>query len=52
MKRYIAILEIDDDYEPQKKQCADCKYGGKLSLVCGRCDDDCSMFEPQEGVNK
>ena len=34
--------------EPQKKQCADCKHYGKLSLDCGRCDDDCSMFEPQK----
>lgn len=34
--------------EPQKKQCADCNHYGKLSLDCGRCDDNCSMFEPQE----
>ena len=32
----------------QEKRCADCNHYGKLSLDCGRCDDDCSMFEPQE----
>ena len=34
--------------EPQEKQCANCNHYGKLSLDCARCDDDCSMFEPQE----
>ena len=34
--------------EPQEKRCADCNHYGKLSLDCSRCDDDCSMFEPQE----
>ena len=34
--------------EPQEKQCVNCKHYGKLSLDCGRCDDDCSMYEPQE----
>ena len=38
--------------EPQKKQCADCNHYGKLSLDCGRCDDYCSMFEPQESEDK
>ena len=32
----------------QEKRCADCNHYGKLSLDCGRCDDSCSMFEPQE----
>lgn len=32
----------------QEKRCADCNHYGKLSLDCGRCDDDCSMFEQQE----
>lgn len=30
------------------KRCADCVHFGKLSLECGRCDDDCSMYEPEE----
>ena len=34
--------------ESQKKQCENCNHYGKLSLNCGRCDDDCSMFEPRE----
>ena len=38
--------------EPQEKRCADCNHYGKLSLDCGRCDDDCSMYEPQESEDK
>ena len=38
--------------EPQEKQCADCNHYGKLSLDCSRCDDDCSMYEPQERSDK
>ena len=38
--------------EPQEKRCADCNNYGKLSLDCGRCDDDCSMFESQERSDK
>lgn len=44
----IAWMPLPEPYEPQKKQCADCNHYGKFSLDCGRCDDDCSMFEPQE----
>ena len=48
VKRALYLLgEIE--IEPQEKRCADCNHYGKLSLDCGRCDDDCSMFEPQEG---
>ena len=51
-----ALNEFADDLErieekyadPQEKRCTDCNHYGKLSLDCGRCDDDCSMFEPQE----
>jgi len=35
-------------FEPQEKRCEDCNHYGKFSLDCGRCDDDCSMYEPQE----
>lgn len=38
--------------EPQEKRCADCNHYGKLSLDCSRCDDDCSMYEPQESEDK
>ena len=38
-------------YEIQKKRCVDCNHFGKLSLDCGRCDDDCSMFEQQKRRN-
>lgn len=52
-------LDVHSDFEncprcgekmiaSQEKRCADCNHYGKLSLDCGRCDDDCSMFEPQE----
>lgn len=34
--------------EPKEKRCEDCDHYGKLSLDCGRCDDDCSMFEPKK----
>lgn len=45
----VAWMPLPEPYkvEPQEKRCADCNHYGKLSLVCGRCDD-CSMFEPQE----
>ncbi len=38
-------------FEPheEEKRCEDCNHSGKLSLDCGRCDDDCSMFEPKKG---
>ena len=38
--------------EPQEKRCEDCNHYGKFSLDCGRCDDDCSMYEPQERSDK
>ena len=44
----IAWMPLPEPYEAQKKECADCKHYGKLSLDCGRCDDNCSMFAPQE----
>lgn len=44
----IAWQPLPKPYEPQEKRCADCKHYGKLNLDCGRCDDDRSMFEPQE----
>lgn len=46
----IACIHYEEAYdiEPQKKRCENCNHYGKLSLDCGRCDDDCSMYEPQE----
>lgn len=44
----IAWMPLPGPYKAQKKECADCKHYGKLSLDCGRCDDNCSMFAPQE----
>lgn len=44
----VAWQPLPEPYKPQKKECADCKHYGKLSLDCGRCDDNCSMFAPQE----
>jgi len=49
-------LEIIDKYkeeiESQEKRCTDCKHYGKFSLDCSRCDDNCSMYEPQESEDK
>lgn len=54
---YFEGVDIDDvtawmplpkPYEPQEKRCEDCNHYGKFSLDCARCDDDCSMYEPQE----
>ena len=43
------LERIENKYaESQGKRCADCTHYGKLSLDCGRCDDDCSMYKPQE----
>ena len=44
---------ISDNIEwLEQEPCEDCKHYGKLSLDCGRCDDDCSMFEPQESEDE
>lgn len=54
----IHIVELDnvtDFYYKEiinkkygESKCADCKHYGKLSLDCGRCDGDYSMFAPRE----
>ena len=48
----LGIVKSNNGYwelvEPQEKRCEDCKHYGKIILDCGRCDDDCSMFDPQE----
>lgn len=51
-KKIKAWMPLPKPYEPQEKRCADCNHYGKLSLDCGRCDDDCSMYEPQESEDK
>ena len=44
-----SMLDDLEQTQPQESRCVDCSHYGKLSLDCGRCDDDCSMFEPQDG---
>ena len=48
----VAWMPLPEPYKAQKKECVDCKHYGKLSLDCGRCDDNCSMFAPQESEDK
>ena len=32
----------------KQRNCDTCKHNGVLSLDCGRCDDECSQYEPKQ----
>ena len=42
------LIETGISQEHTQRNCDTCKHYGALSLDCGRCDDECSQYEPKQ----
>ncbi len=51
-KEMVSSIKDLPSVQPKQRNCDTCKHYGALSLECGRCNDECSQYEPKQRMGR